>query len=56
MTGGLDLATANLALSPEAPEEFEAILKQGDPTFRSVMQLVRRRPRDRASWPHNSRG
>jgi hypothetical protein len=47
MTGDLDLATANLALSAEPPEAFETILKRGDPTFRSVMQLDPRKPPSR---------
>jgi hypothetical protein len=47
MTGDLDLATADLALTAEPPEPFEAILKRGDPTFRSVMQLDPRKPPSR---------
>lgn len=49
MTGDLDLATANLALTAEPPESFEAILKRGDPTFGPVMQLDPRRPPSRFS-------
>lgn len=49
MTGDLDLATANLALAAEPPEAFEAILKRGDPTFQSVMQLDPRKPPSRFS-------
>lgn len=49
MTGDLDLATANLALSAEPPESFEGILKRADPTFRSVMQLDPRKPPSRFS-------
>lgn len=49
MTGDLDLATANLALSAEPPEPLEAILRRGDPTFQSVMQLDPRKPPSRFS-------
>lgn len=49
MTGDLDLATANLALTAEPPETFEGILRRGDPTFRSVMQLDPRKPPSRFS-------
>jgi hypothetical protein len=49
MTGDLDLATANLALTAEPPESLEAILKRGDPTFRPVMQLDPRKPPSRFS-------
>jgi hypothetical protein len=49
MTGDLDLATANLALAADPPEAFEDILKRGDPTFRSVMQLDPRNPPSRFS-------
>lgn len=49
MTGDLDLATANLALTAEPPEAFEGILKRGDPTFRSVMQIDPRKAPSRFS-------
>jgi hypothetical protein len=49
MTGDLDLATADLALTAEPPEAFEGILRRGDPTFRSVMQLDPRKPPSRFS-------
>jgi hypothetical protein len=49
MTGDLDLATADLALTAEPPEAFETILKRGDPTFQSVMQLDPRKPPSRFS-------
>lgn len=49
MTGDLDLASANLALSAEPPEAFEAILKRGDPTFRPVMQIDPRKAPSRFS-------
>ena len=47
MTGDLDLATTDLALTADPPETLEAILKRGDPTFRSVMQLDPRKPPSR---------
>jgi hypothetical protein len=47
MTGDLDLATADLALTAEPPESLETILKRGDPTFTPVMQLDPRKPPSR---------
>lgn len=47
MTGDLDLATADLALTAEPPEAFEGILRRGDPTFGAVMQLDPRKPPSR---------
>lgn len=49
MTGDLDLATANLALTAEPPERFETILKRGDPTFEPVMQINPGKPPSRFS-------
>ena len=44
MTGDLDLATVNLAISADPPELMEAILQRADPTFTAVMQIDPRRP------------
>jgi hypothetical protein len=44
MTGDLDLATVNLAISADPPETMEAILRRADPTFTAVMQLDPRQP------------
>jgi hypothetical protein len=44
MTGDLDLATVNLAISADPPESMEAILRRADPTFTAVMQLDPRQP------------
>lgn len=46
MTGDLDLASANLALSAEPPESLETIIRRGDPTFQPVLQI---RPQEPAS-------
>lgn len=47
MTGDLDLATADLALTAEPPESFELILKRADPSFAPVMQIDPRKPPSR---------
>ena len=47
MTGDMDLATADLALTAEPPERFEAILQRGDTSFAPVMQLDPRQPASR---------
>jgi len=47
MTGDLDLATANLAISAEPPEPMIAILRRADPTFEPVMQIDPRKPPSR---------
>ena len=39
MTGDLDLATINLAITADPPEPFEAILQRADPSFQPVLQL-----------------
>lgn len=44
MTGDLDLATVNLAISADPPESMETILRRADPTFTAVMQLNPRQP------------
>jgi len=44
MTGDLDLAIVNLAISADPPESMEAILRRADPTFTAVMQLDPRQP------------
>lgn len=44
MTGDLDLATVNLALSAQPPEPIEAILRRADPTFEAVLQIDPRQP------------
>jgi hypothetical protein len=53
MTGDLDLATVNLAISADPPESMEAILRRADPTFAAVMQLDPRQP---AARFRNSQG
>jgi len=53
MTGDLDLATANIALTADPPEPMEAILRRADPTFEAVMQLDPRQP---AARFRNARG
>ena len=53
MTGDLDLATVNLAISADPPESMEAILHRADPTFTAVMQLDPRQP---AARFRNERG
>jgi hypothetical protein len=47
MTGDLDFATADLALSAEPPEPLVTILKRADPSFEAVMQLDSGRPSSR---------
>lgn len=49
MTGDLDLATANIALTADPPESMEAILRRADPTYAAVMQLDPRQPAARYS-------
>lgn len=44
MTGDLDLATVNLAISADPPESMEAILQRADATFTAVMQLDPKQP------------
>lgn len=44
MTGDLDLATANIALTANPPEPMVSILRRADPTFEAVMQLDPRQP------------
>ncbi len=44
MTGDLDLATLNVALTAQPPETIEAILRRADPTFEPVMQIDPRQP------------
>lgn len=44
MTGDLDLAAVNVALTAETAEPMESILKRADPTFTSVMPLDPRQP------------
>jgi hypothetical protein len=44
MTGDLDLATVNLAISADPPESMEAILRRADPTFTAVMPIDPGRP------------
>lgn len=53
MTGDLDLATVNLAISADPPESMEAILRRADPSFAAVMQLDPRQP---AARFRNDRG
>lgn len=52
MTGDLDLATVNLAISADPPESMEAILRRADPTFTAVMQLDPRQPAARFRNEH----
>ncbi len=47
MTGDLDFATTDLALSAKPPEPLITILRRADPTFDAVMQLDARRPPSR---------
>lgn len=47
MTGDLDLATADLALSADPPEPMLTILQRADPTFAPVMQIDPRKPASR---------
>lgn len=47
MTGDIDLATADLALSAEPPEALHKILRRADPTYEPVMQLDGRKPASR---------
>lgn len=47
MTGDVDFATADLALSAEPPEPLLKILKRADPSFEAVMQLDPRKPPSR---------
>jgi hypothetical protein len=47
MTGDLDLATVDVALTAEPPASMEEILRRADPTFEPVMQLDPRRPASR---------
>jgi hypothetical protein len=44
MTGDLDLATVDVALTAEPPASMASILRRADPTFEPVMQLDPRRP------------
>jgi hypothetical protein len=53
MTGDLDLATVNLAISADPPESMEAILRRADPSFAAVMQIDPRQP---AARFRNDRG
>jgi hypothetical protein len=52
MTGDLDLATLNLAISADPPESMESILRRADPTFTAVMQLDPRQPASRFRNDH----
>ncbi|HYI48682.1 MAG TPA: nucleotidyltransferase domain-containing protein [Allosphingosinicella sp.] len=47
MTGDLDLATVDVALTAEPPETMAEILHRADPTFEPVLQLDPRRPPSR---------
>jgi hypothetical protein len=47
MTGDLDLATVDVALTAEPPQPMTAILRRADPTFAPVLQLDPRRPPSR---------
>ena len=47
MTGDLDLATADVALSADPPESMIKILRRADPTFEPVMQLDAAKPPSR---------
>lgn len=47
MTGDLDLATADIALTAEPPEPITTILRRADPTFEPVMQTDPRQPATR---------
>lgn len=44
MTGDLDLATMDVALTADPTESLETILRRADPTFEAVMQLDPRQP------------
>ena len=52
MTGDLDLATANIALTADPPEPMEAILRRADPSYTAVMQLDPRAPAARFRNAH----
>jgi hypothetical protein len=47
MTGDLDLATTDLALTAEPPERLETIIRRGDPTFEPVLQTRPKQPPSR---------
>lgn len=47
MTGDLDLATAQLALTASPPERMEDVLHRADPTFEGIPQLDPRAPPSR---------
>lgn len=47
MTGDLDLATVDVALTAEPPAPMASILRRADPTFEPVMPLDPRRPASR---------
>lgn len=47
MTGDLDLATANLALTAEPPERLETIIRRGDPSFAAVLHIRPNEPPSR---------
>ncbi len=47
MTGDLDLATAQLALTASPPERMEAVLRRADPTFEAIPQPDPRKPPSR---------
>lgn len=53
MTGDLDLATANIALTADPPESMEAIFRRADPSYAAVLQLDPRQP---AARFRNARG
>lgn len=46
-TNDLDIATADLALEADPPDNMLAILKRGDPAFEPVMQVDPRKPASR---------
>jgi hypothetical protein len=47
MTGDMDLATANLALSADPPERLETIIRRGDPSFEPVLHVRAKEPPSR---------
>lgn len=44
MTGDLDLATVDVALTADPPEPMEIILKRVDPSFEAILQIDPRQP------------
>ena len=47
MTGDLDLAIAQLAITTDPPERMEDVLRRADPTFTGIPQLDSRHPSSR---------